>query len=208
MPRRPPIDPEGLYHIGSRGSYGRPLYKDNIEYEIFLRMYARVSSKYRWETLAWALMKNHYHFVVHLSEGGLSEGMRELNGGFSRWRNEIYGQTRKGHLVRHAFFARPLVNEGDVIGTCAYVDLNPIAHRSSATVRSQDWSSLAATLGGAHPRTFHRPAALLELLDEHPERAQRKYRQVVRERHARRSQLPSPNDVFEVPPPHVIQSAR
>lgn len=206
MPRRQPIDPEGLYHVGSRGSYGQALFADALEHEMFLRMYGRVSSKYRWETLAWALMKNHFHFVVRLADGGLSEGMRELNGGFSRWRNEIYGLTRKGHLVRHAFFARPLIDEADAVGTCAYVDLNPIAHRGSFTARRSDWSGLLATLGRVHPRPFHRPAALLELLDERPEAARRKYRQALLEEHARRRQVPSPNDVFEVEPRSVIQS--
>lgn len=207
MPRRPPIDPHGYYHVGSRGSYGHELYADVVEHEVFLRMYERAAKKYGWETLAWALMKNHYHFVVHLSDGGLSEGMRELNGGFSRWRNEIYGETRMGHLVRHAFFARPLLDEDDVIGTCAYVDANPIVHRRVPTIRLSDWSGLAATLGRAHPRKFHSPAALLQLLDDRPERARRKYRQVVLDEHARGRQVRSPNDVSEVRPPGVIQSA-
>lgn len=170
-------------------------------------MYGRVSVKYRWETLAWALMKNHYHFVIRLTDGGLSEGMRELNGGFSRWRNEVYGLTREGHLVRHAFFARPLVDDADAIGTCAYVDLNPIAHRSSFTTRRSDWSGLLATLGRVHPRPFHRPAALLELLDARPDTARRKYRRTLLDEHARRGQVPSPNDVFEVGPRIMVQSA-
>lgn len=207
MPRRAPIDPHGWYHVGSRGSYGRPLYADVLEHEVFLRMYGRVSTKYRWETPAWALMKNHYHFVVHLDDGGLSEGMRELNGGFSRWRNEIYGLTGAGHLVRHGFFARPLADDADVIGTCAYVDLNPIAHRTSFAARRSDWSGLLATLGRVHPRAFHRPEALLELLDERPGGARRKYRQILLDEHVRRGQVASPNDVFEVIPPSVIQSA-
>ena len=183
------------------------MYSDVLEHEVFLWMYERVSKKYAWDTPAWALMKNHYHFVIHLSDGGLSEGMRELNGGFSRWRNEGHGLTGKGHLVRHAFFARPLEDEADVIGTCSYVDLNPIAHRGSFTVRQTDWSGLTATLGRAHPRRFHRPSALLELLDERPDAARRKYRQILLEEHVRRSQVPSPNDVFELRPAGVIQSA-
>lgn len=207
MPRRPPVDPEGLYHVGSRGSYGHALYKDVLEHEVFLRMYERVWAKYRWETLAWALMKNHYHLVIRLTDGGLSEGMRELNGGFSRWRNDVHGLTRKGHLVRHGFFARPLADDADVVGTCAYVDLNPIAHRSSPAPRRSDWSGLMATLGRTHPRRFHRPAALLELVDDRPDAARRKYRQALLEEHVRRRQVPSPNDVFEVEPPSVIQSA-
>src|SRR5690349_21469091 len=118
-----------MYHVGSRGTYGRPLFRTRGEHELFLELYGKVARKYGWRTLAWALMKNHHHFVIELTKGGLSEGMRELHGGYSRRIHAAYGQTRKGHLFRHAFFARLLVDDRDVVGTCAYVDLNPSSSR-------------------------------------------------------------------------------
>ncbi|HVU79066.1 MAG TPA: transposase [Gaiellaceae bacterium] len=194
MPRRPPIDPEGTYHVGSRGSYGATMFADPAEHETFLRMYERVSRKYQWRTAAWALMKNHFHFVLTLTKGGLSEGMRELNGGFSRWRNEIYGQTGKGHLVRHAFFARRLETTDALIAACVYVDLNPTARRARWSVRQSDWCSQAATLGHSHPRSFHTPSLLLEALDPRPAKARAAYRELLRTEHDRRRQVSSPND--------------
>lgn len=171
MPRRPPINSEGFYHVGSRGVYGQTLFANVVEHEVFLLMYTRVSLKYAWRTLTWTLRKNHHHFVIGLTNGGLSEGMRELHGGFSRWRHEIYGQTRMGHLVRHAFFARELFDDGDVIQACVYVDLNPAAKRVSCRPRRADWCGYAATLGLSHPRPFHSPAVLLELLSSQPAEA-------------------------------------
>jgi REP element-mobilizing transposase RayT len=197
MPRRPPIDPTGTYHVGSRGTYGRTLFGTLGEHELFLRMYTRVSRKYRWITLTWALMGNHHHFVIRLTEGGLSEGMRELHGGYARWIHAMYEQTRKGHLFRHAFYGRRIEDEGDLMGTCRYVDLNPSEHRASPAPLKTDWCGYAATLGLAHPRSFHTPAALLEVFDTSPAAARRKYRLFVEEEHARRRRGPSPNDVPE-----------
>jgi REP element-mobilizing transposase RayT len=171
------------------------MFGDGLEHEMFLRMYQRVARKYGWQTLAWALMKNHFHFVLRLNVGGLSEGMRELNGGFSRWRNELHEQTRKGHLVRHAFFANHLQTTEAVVATCVYVDLNPAKHRGSCAPRSGDWTGYAATLGKIHPRPFHSPPALLELLDDRPSRARTAYQRRVREEHDRRRQVLSPNEV-------------
>ena len=51
MPRRPPIDPQGYYHVGSRGSYGQLLFRTPDQYELFLRLYSRSAAKYGWETL-------------------------------------------------------------------------------------------------------------------------------------------------------------
>jgi REP element-mobilizing transposase RayT len=178
------------------------------EHECFLRMYTRVARKYRWATLAWALMKNHHHFVIRLTDGGLSEGMRELHGGYSRWIHELHGQTRKGHLFRHAFFARWIEDDADLIGTCTYVDLNPSVHRPSAEPHATDWCGLAATIGSCHPRRFHTPSLLLELFSAAPAAAQRQYRAHVEQEHARRTQVPSPNDVLERPWVAVSPRAR
>jgi REP element-mobilizing transposase RayT len=160
-------------------------------------MYTRISRKYAWRTLAWALMQNHHHFVVSLTDGGLSEGMRELHGGYSRWIHAMYGQTGKGHLVRHAFFARMIDDDSDLVGACAYVDLNPAEHRPTAAPLATDWCGYAATVGLAHPRDFHTPGLLLQVLDTRPAVAQRMYRAYVIQEHARRRQVPSPNHVPE-----------
>ena len=197
MPRRLPIDPTGTYHVGSRGTYGRALFDTVGEHECFLRMYTRAARKYRWETLTWALMWNHHHFVIRLTEGGLSEGMRELHGGYARWIHAAYEQTGEGHLFRHAFYARRLEGEEGLLGACRYVDLNPSEHRPSPAPLKTDWCGYAATLGLEHPRSFHTPSALLEALDPSPAAARRKYRRFVEEEHARRRQAPSPNHVPE-----------
>ena len=198
MPPRPEIDPTGTYHVGARRSYGQTLFETVGEHECFLHMYTRVSRKYKWITPAWVLMGNHHHFVITLTEGGLSDGMRELHGGYSRWIHEMYGQTRKGHLFRHAFFARLIQDDDDLMTTCRYVDLNPSKHRPTAAPLKTDWCGYPATLGLEHPRSFHSPAVLLALFDPSPAVARRKYRRFVEEEHARRRQVPSPNDVLEV----------
>ena len=191
MPPREPLDPCGTYHVGSRGCYGRTLFHDLAEHEIFLQMYERIARKYRWVTLAWVLMKNHHHFIIELHEGGLSEGMRELHGGYSRWLHEIYGQTRQGHLFRHGFFARGLTSDSEVITACTYVDLNPVKRRPHVSLDEPAWSSFRATVGLAHARRFHQPSALLELFGDDPPAARVAYREhveseLVRARHVLR----------------------
>lgn len=194
MPRRPPINPLGYYHVGSRGCYGRTLFGTVAQHEVFLRMYARIARKYGWETPSWALMKNHHHFVIRLMEGGLSEGMRELHGGYARWIHALYGQTRQGHLFRHGFFARELTTEADVLVTCCYVDLNASAARPERLPEEAEWCGYRATIGLEHPRAFHSPSVLLELIAPQPAAAQVAYQRLVHERLALRSHDSSPND--------------
>jgi len=100
VPPNPPINPEGYYHVGARGSYGRTLFGNDFEHERFLTMYLRVSLKYKWDTLSWVLVENHHHFVVRLTDGGLSEGMRELHGGYSAGFTRSTG--RRGRAISFA----------------------------------------------------------------------------------------------------------
>jgi len=181
MPRRAPIDPEGCYHVSSRGCYGQPLFRTVAHHELFLRIYAHCAQKYGWVTLDWALMKNHHHFVIQLTDGGLSEGMRVLHGTYSRRIHHIYGLTGQGHLVRHAFFARQLATEGEVLVTCRYIDLN--ATRAGVVERPEDaaWCGHCAIVGLEHPRPFHVPSALLAMINPSPAAAASAYRTFVRE---------------------------
>jgi REP-associated tyrosine transposase len=193
MPRRPPFDPEGYYHVGSRGSYGQLLFRSDDQHELFLMLYGRTAKKYEWETLAWVLMPNHHHFVLRLTKGGLSEGMREIHGTFSRRIHEIYGMTGQGHLVRHGFFARQLHTEGDVLVACRYVDLNVTAATSAAPELTR-WGGYRAAIGMEHPRSFHAPAALLALISNSPAKGRDAYRAFVEDRPVLASQVSSPND--------------
>lgn len=194
MPRRAAIDPQGWYHVSSRGSYGRALFPTPSASERFLQMYARVSHKYAWTTIAWVLRHNHHHFVIRLTAGGLSAGMRELHGGYSRWFHLQTGETGQGHLVRHAFFARQLVTDADLLVACCYVDLNPVGSSITLPPERGEWCGYRATIGLEHPRAFHRPSELLELLDRRPSKARDAYRNLVHERLAIRRQVLSPND--------------
>jgi REP-associated tyrosine transposase len=208
MPRRPPIDPSGIYHVSSRGSYGRPLFSTLDEHELFLAIYSKTAAKYAWRTLSWTLMRNHHHFVIQLTDGGLSEGMRRLHGTFSRRIHAIHGLTGQGHLVRHGFFGRRLASNGEVLVACRYVDLNAW----QATQRMPDeevWSGYRATVGLEHPRTFHHPGDLLALLSRHPERARAGYREYVEDGLVPQGPDPSPNDGVKGATPtreRVIQS--
>jgi putative transposase len=179
--RKEPINDLGYYHVSTRGSYGRPLFRERFEHELFLQLYARTAEKYRWKTLAWALMWNHHHFLVRLTEGGLSNGMRCLHSNFSRRMNAKDGLTNKGHLVRHCFFAGEALSTESVIRRARYIDLNPVEAGLCARPEQWAWSSYRATLGLSYPQSFHDPAELLRLLSDDPVKARWDYRRFVRQ---------------------------
>lgn len=179
MPRRAPIDPQGIYHVGTRGNFGEPLFQSNGEHELYLELYAKFASKQGWTTLAWTLLFNHHHFLIRLRDGGLSEGMQSINHGFSRRMNAVYGRTGKGHLVRHGFFARRIADDRDFIATSLYIDRNAVEARRCVRPEDWRWSGCAATLGLARPRPFHDVRAQLALLSSRTDRARVRYARLL-----------------------------
>src|SRR6266536_1838330 len=179
--RNPPIDPTGYYHLSTRGVYGRPMFRDDADHELFLRLYGRTALKHRWVTLAWALIWNHHHFIVKLTDGGLSNGVRALHSNFSRRMHGKYGGTREGHLVRHCFYAGQIKTDEGILAAARYVDLNAV--RAGLCERPDEWrwSSYRATLGLEHPQPFHQPHELHRLLGKTPRAARTAYRRYVHE---------------------------
>lgn len=179
MPRRAPINPEGYYHVSTSGNFGQPMFQTRGEHQLYLDLYAKSARKFGFRTLAYALIWNHNHFVIKLTDDGLSEGMRRVNHGFARRLNAIYGRTNRGHMVRHCFYARELADEDDLLTVCRYVDLNPVAAKLCTVPEQWPWSSYAATIGMRPPRAFHQPADLLRLFSPRPARARERYAQFV-----------------------------
>jgi hypothetical protein len=202
MPRRPPLNPEGYFHIGTRGVYGLPIFRNVGERELFLELYTRTAEKYEWTTLTWALKENHHHFAVKLSDGGLSEGLRELHGGYSRRIHAKYGLTRQGHLVRHGFFAREGADLDAILDICRYVDLNGYLPWRKPERKRWEWCGHPALMGWTKPRLFHTPAALLDLLAPDLAVARQKYRAHVDEEIARRAMEGKHGAALSSLPPH------
>lgn len=146
MGRDPRIEEAGaIYHIGSKGNRGCRIYADDSEFGVFLRLLGRVTDRYAWICHSYCLMTNHYHLVVQLREGGLSDGMRELNGGFSRFTNARHGL--EGHLFRNRFWSDPILDEARMFRTARYVVLNPVRAGLSEKPEDWPWSSYRACMG-------------------------------------------------------------
>jgi REP element-mobilizing transposase RayT len=155
------IDPLGYYYLGTKGNFGEPIFEERADFEKFLEIYERASTRRCWTTLDWVLLHNHVHVFVKLNQGGLSEGMQELVGGYSRWFNHKKGRTGEGHTFKNRFFSKQVTSDGQLLTLCAYIALNPVEARLCSDPAAWEWSGYAATVGRAARRTFHDVDALL-----------------------------------------------
>jgi REP element-mobilizing transposase RayT len=172
----------------SRGNFRATIFLDDHHYAKYLALLSRVAKRQKWRVLDWCLIPNHYHLLIQLTDDGLSAGMRELNGCFSRWSNVQTGRTRTGHVVRNRFGSVEITDEGHLFEVARYIPNNPVKAGLVEQPEDWPWSGYRATVGIEYPFPFHRPADLLSYFGPVGEEALRRYRRFVLEGRDRKDQ--------------------
>jgi len=127
------VVPGEIYHVWTRSSDDGIAFVDDRDRRDFLTRLTVVARRHVWIVLAWCAMTTHYHLLVELVEATLSEGMKELNGGFSR-----HVQT-----------------DEQLLTAMRYIDLNPCEAGIVDDPGDWPWSSYRALAGLDAPEPFH-----------------------------------------------------
>lgn len=144
--------PNGVYHVASRGSDKKPIFRLDEDRERFLERLQLTVERYRLPCLAYCLMDNHYHLIVRTPDARLSAAMRELNGGYSKQFNAIH--RRSAHLFRNRFMAQLIDSDSYLLIVCRYVAHNPVRAGLCQEPSTWKWSSYRATVGIDPARRF------------------------------------------------------
>ena len=188
--------PGAFFHVHTRGNNRRGVLADDILRMTFMRMFVRIAVKYRWVVYAWCLMTTHYHIVLRIPEAGLSEGMRDLNGGYARWSNYYFG--REDHAFGKRFSSELIETDEHLREACRYVVLNPVRAGICSSPEEWPWSSYRATAGTEHPPSFLAVGELLRMFHRDPAKARIAYRAFVAAGIDSSGHVPVPGTVTEV----------
>jgi len=112
-----------------------------------LEVVAQALSRFDAEALAYCLMGNHYHFVLHTRQANLSLLMRHINGVYTQAFNRRHNKV--GHLFQGRFKAILVDRDAYLLEVCRYVDLNPVRARMVRKPGAWAWSSYRAHVGQA-----------------------------------------------------------
>jgi len=160
--------PGAVYHVTSRGDRREPIFADDTDRIALLSVLAQGMQRFDAQVLAYCLMGNHYHFVLHTRQANLSRLMRHVNGVYTQVFNRRHGKL--GHLFQGRFKAILVDRETYLLEVCRYVELNPVRAGLVAEPGDWPWSSYRAHVGdaatppwldtdGLHGYLLQRPAA-------------------------------------------------
>ncbi len=107
-----------------RGNRQEPVFRDNRDTEMFLDTLAEACGRTGWRVHAFVLMGNHYHLLIETPEANLVDGMRWLQGTYTKRFNIHHKQW--GHLFQGRYKSLIVDTDGDYFSTVSnYIHLNP-----------------------------------------------------------------------------------
>ena len=137
--------PGAVYHVTSRGDRREANFEDDQDRDAFLTVVAQATERFDAVILAYCLMDNHYHLVVHTRRGNLSRFMQQLNGVYTQIYNRRH--LKVGHLLQGRFKGILVDENAYLLEVCRYVDLNPLRARMVRDPGKWRWSSYRAHTG-------------------------------------------------------------
>lgn len=170
--------PGAIYHVTSRGDRRDAIFTDDADRRILLGIMAQAMERFDAQVLAYCLMGNHYHLVLHTRQANLSLVMRHLNGVYTQAFNRRHDKV--GHVFQGRFKAVLVDRDNYLLALCRYVELNPV--RAHLVVAAEDWpwSSYLAHAGRADSPVWLDTAGLHGYLLGHPAQDAADHREAAR----------------------------
>ena len=151
------LQPGNYYHIFNRGNNGQRVFFEDGNYTYFLQLYLKYISPIA-STLAWCLMRNHFHFLIYLKEekevkrtdfkfstrsevAGIdpSRQFSHLFNAYTQAINKKYSRT--GSLFEKPFERKRISSEDYLKKLTFYIHNNPVHHSVTKDISSYTWTS-------------------------------------------------------------------
>jgi REP element-mobilizing transposase RayT len=154
MPRTArPWDPAAIVHVDARTHEGAHLFEPDEERSFILAAAARVFTETRTRCHAWAVLSNHYHFLVQSDSTPLGLVFQRINTRIAIRARRALGE--RGAVFQSRYFSRICSGDEAYAGMLAYVLGNPLRHRvvrTTAELLDHPWTGLREVLGLDPPR--------------------------------------------------------
>lgn len=115
------------------------IFREEMDYEIFLLILKKVAENYRMKVHAYCLMTNHIHLLLETTDYEIGKIMQKIAGDYARTYNRKYGY--KGHLFENRYKSCLVKEDAYFLQTSRYIHLNPVKARMAAHPEDYKWSS-------------------------------------------------------------------
>jgi REP element-mobilizing transposase RayT len=165
---------DAYYHVYGRGHARMPIFLDEEDNAVLLSLLKRYLGKSehhdkrgrlapnyhdKLELMAFCLMGNHFHLLIHqIQQGSLTKFMQGLVGSYGRYFNRKYKRT--GSLLESRYKASIVLDDDYLLHVSRYIHLNPDDYEN------YKWSSLGYYLGKLHA-DWIKPSFIIDIYRRH-----------------------------------------
>lgn len=132
------IAESGYYHVTARGNGKQAIFEDEEDRYSFLNLFRKVMKADGVGIIAWCLMDNHVHLILHDERFRLSHAMQVLLSQYARYFNRKAGHV--GHVFQERYSASPIEDDAYLIAAIRYLHANP-AKAGIGSIDGYRWSS-------------------------------------------------------------------
>lgn len=128
----------GIYHIIQKGVEDREIFLDDEDYKFYLKELKEGLDIYKISLLSYALLNNHLHLLVKISDKNLSNFMQKINSNYAHYFNDKY--FRRGHLFASRYKSILVKDDKYFLSLIKYINLNPFNYENNGNFK-YEWCS-------------------------------------------------------------------
>ena len=146
MPRLPRVQfPGAYYHVYNRGVEQRPIFLDDMDRKMFLKLLSEETQQSYLKLFAYCLMENHYHLFLQITKPNLNLILQALQGRYAQYLNARY--DRVGALFQGRYKSRWVNEDQYALTLLRYIHRNPLDANLVKNLEDYRWSSYLSYVG-------------------------------------------------------------
>ena len=180
MPRQARIDaPCALHHIIARGIERSKIFREEADYEDFLRRLSPLLLQTETKCFAWTLIPNHFHLLLKTGNVPIATLMRRLLTGYATGFNRRH--HRSGHLFQNRYKSILCQEDTYLKELVRYIHLNPLRARLVGDIPALDDYPYAGhgAIMGKQENQWQTTYSILELFGSKLSQARHNYHEYV-----------------------------
>ena len=163
----------------NRGRRGEEIYTERNDYRLFIEILEESGKLSNVKIIAYCLMPNHYHLLLHTPDGNLSRCMRQISGIYAQRFNRIHQYD--GQLFRGRYRSILVEVDSYLLELLRYIHNNPLRAGLSDDLNDYEWSSHRAYLSDAKKWNWLYKEFPLSLFAEDLKESRREYKKFMGE---------------------------
>ena len=180
MPRQARIDtPCALHHIIARGIERSKIFREDADYEDFLRRLGLLLLETETKCFAWALIPNHFHLLLKTGNVPIATLMGRLLSGYATGFNRRH--QRNGHLFQNRYKSILCQEDTYLKELVRYIHLNPLRARlvgDIAALNDYPYSGHGSIMG-KQENEWQTTDSILEIFGSNLSQARHNYHEYV-----------------------------